>query len=87
MIGYLVLGHHLRSGWCALLALLRAPSAAASMTAASAGAVLLLLPAGTAWPNANIADALASAAILDWVKGSLGLIFLLRRRRSNTHGD
>ena len=86
MIAYPRFGHRLRSGWRALPALLRAPSAASSMIAGSVGAVLILIPAGAAWPNSNIADAFASAAILDWVKGSLGLFFLIRRRLGAAQG-
>jgi len=56
------------------------------MIAASVGGALMLVPAGTVWPNLNLADALTSVDILDWVKGSLGLIFLLRRRLGNTSG-
>lgn len=87
MTRHTIFGPHLRSAWRARLALLRAPSAAASVIAGSVGAVLMLIPAGAAWPHANITDALASAAILDWVKGSLGLIFLLRRRFGKPQGD
>ena len=86
MIGYPVTGHHLPSRWCALLASLRARFAAASMIAGSVGAVLALIPAGAASPAANIADALASAAVLDWVQGSLGLVVLLRRRLGTDDG-
>lgn len=78
--------HRLRSGWQAMSSLLRGPYTAASMIAASAGGVLMLVPAGTAWPNMSFADALVSAAILDWVKGSLGLMFLLRRRLRTKNG-
>ena len=67
-------------GWRTLSTLLRGPSAAVSMVAGGVGAVLILVPAGAAWPHSIIVDALASTAVLDWVKGSLGLIFLLRRR-------
>jgi hypothetical protein len=78
--------HRLRNGWQAMSSLLRGPYTAASMIAAIAGGVLMLVPAGTAWPNLSFADALVSAAILDWVKGSLGLMFLLRRRLRTKNG-
>ena len=86
MIGYPIFGHQPWSGWHALSALLRGPSAAVRMIAASVGAALMLMPAAIAWPSINFADALVSAAILDWVKGSLGLIFLLRRRLGKSNG-
>jgi len=80
-------GRRLWSGWRALSARSRGPMAAASVIAGSVGAVLMLIPAGAAWTNSSIADLLASAAILDWVKGPLGLIFLLRRQLGTAHGD
>jgi len=83
---YHTIGRPLWSGWRPLSTLLRGPSAAASIIAGSVGAVLILIPAGAAWPHSSIADVLASAAILDWVKGSLGLIFFLRRRLGTTQG-
>lgn len=81
------LSHRLWSGWQALSALLRGPSPTARVIAASAGGSLLLMPVGTAWPSMSFADALVSAAILDWVKGSLGLMFFLRRRLGTAHKD
>ena len=77
--------HRLWSGWQAHSTLLGGPSAAARMIAASVGGTLLLMPAGTAWANLSFADALVSAAILDWVKGSLGLILFLWRRLGTAH--
>ena len=86
MIEYPVTSRHLASGWQALLASLRARFAAANMITGSVGAVLALMPAGAAWPAADIADAFASGDILEWVKGSLGLIVLLRRRLRTDDG-
>jgi len=78
--------HRLRSRWHVMSSLSRGSYTAASMIAASAGGVLMLVPAGMAWPNLSFADALVSAAILDWVKSSLGLMFLLRRRLHTKNG-
>ena len=66
--------------------LLRGPSAAAGVIAASVGGALTLMPAGTVWPNLSLADVLASPDILDWAKGSLGLILMLRRGLGKTNG-
>jgi hypothetical protein len=57
------------------------------MIAGSVGVVLMVIPAGAAWSISSVADALASAAILDWVKGSLGLMLMLRRLLAKTNGD
>jgi len=84
---YRFFSHRLWSGWQALSTLLRGPSAAASMIAARVDAALMLMPAGMTWTNMSFADALVSAAILDWVKGSLGLMFFLRRRLGTAYKD
>lgn len=78
-------GHRLCSRWQPLYTLLRGRSAAASVIAANVGRALMLMPAGTAWLNLIFADALTSAAALDWVKGSLGLMFFLWRRPGTAH--
>lgn len=87
MIGYRSFRHRLWSGWHALSTRLRAPTVSMHVIAGSISGVLLLMPAGAAWPHSILADSLTSAAALDWVKGSLSLIFLLRRRLTNTNGD
>lgn len=78
-----LLSHRLWSGWQPLRSLFRGRTAAASMIAASIGGALMLMPTGPAWPNLSFADAFASATALDWVRGSLGLMFSLRRRLSS----
>ena len=78
--------HRLRSGWHALTSLVRGPSAAAGMIAASVGGALLLMPAETVCLDLNFAGAFASVSILDWVGRSLGLILLLLRRLGATEG-
>ncbi len=82
-----VVGRYLWRGWRTVVELLRAPWTATDMMAASVGAVLILVPVGGAWPDYAITETLASAAILDWAKGSLGLIFLLRRQFGGSQGD
>lgn len=82
-----IVDRRLWGGWRALVAPLRTPRTAASVFAGNVGALLMLIPAGVALPSTNIADVLASADILDWVKGSLGLIFFLRRRLGSSQGD
>ena len=79
MIGHPVTGPHLLSRWRALFASSRARLAVTGTIAGSVGVVLALMPAGAAWLYAAIAAAFASADIIDWVKGSLGLVVLLRR--------
>ena len=81
-----IVNRRLWSGWRALVAPLRTPRTAACVYPSSVGALLMLIPTGVALPNTNIADALASADILDWVKGSVGLIFFLRRRLGSSQG-
>ena len=82
-----IFGRRLRSGWGAFLALIRAPRTATSMIAVSVGAAIMLIPVGAAWSVSSITDTLATAAILDWVKGLLGLILMLRRRIGGSQGD
>ena len=82
-----VVGRSLWGAWRALADLMRAPWTATDMIAGSVGAMLMLLPVGAAWPNSYITDTFVSPAILDWVKGSLGLIILLRRLLGGTQGD
>ena len=81
-----VVGRSLWCAWRALAELLRAPWTATDMIAGSVGAVLVLLPVGAAWSNSYITDTLVSPVILDWVKGLLGLILLLRRLLGGTQG-
>ena len=82
-----VVGRHLWRGWRAFMELLRVPWTATDMMAGSVGAVLMLIPVDTAWSQMNMTDTFASAAILDWVKGALGILFLLRRRFGGSQGD
>ena len=79
------IGHRLCSGWQPLYTLLRGRSAAARVIATNVGGALMLLPAGSAWPTLSFADVLTSGATLDWVKGSLGLMFYLWRRLGTAH--
>lgn len=80
-------GRRASCGWRALIAPLRAPFVATNMFAGPVGAVLMLLPAEVAWPGTVITAALASADVFDWVKGLLGLIFLLRRHLGSSQGE
>ncbi len=82
-----VVGRRLWRVWRAFMELLRAPWTAPDMMAGSVGAVLMLIPVDAAWSQMNLTHTFASAAILDWVKGSLGLLFLLRRRFGSSQGD
>lgn len=82
-----IVGRRLWRVWGALMHLLGAPWTATIMIAGSVGAVFMLIPVAAAWPNSTITDTLASPAILEWVKGSLGLIILLRRRLGGSQGD
>lgn len=72
--------HRLRNRWQALSSLLRGPSAAAGIVTAGIAAALLLMPAETACPDLNLANAVASLTVLDWVERSLDLILMLLRR-------
>lgn len=87
MFDQFILSRQRRGGWPALPALLKAPSAMARIITGSVGAVLILMPGELALLHDNVAHALDSAAILDGVKGSLGLVFFLRRRFGGTQGD
>lgn len=87
MTEHQIFGRRLRSGWGAFVALIRAPRTATSMIAGSFGAAIMLMSDGAAWPSSNITNTFASPAILEWVKGLLGLIFLLRRRLGGSQGD
>lgn len=80
-------GRRLWSGWRALSARSRGPMTPASIIAGCASAVLALIPAAAQWINSSVADALASGVILDWMKGLLGLILLLRRQLGTARGD
>jgi len=84
MIGYPVFRHRLWCGWHILSTRVLGRSSATSIVAAGFGGALLLMPAGTTWPSSGLADVLASPAILDWAKGSLGLMFTLWRRLGKT---
>ena len=82
-----IVGRPLWRAWGVLMHLLQEPGTAMSMIARSVGAVLVLIPVGAAWPNSNITETFASAAILDWAKGSLGLLLMLRRLHGSSQGD
>jgi len=82
-----IVGRPLWRGWGALIHLLREPCTAMSIITGSVGAVLVLVPVNEAWLNSTFAETLASAAILDWAKGLLGLLLMLRRLRGGSHGD
>ena len=72
--------------WQALSTPLQGPSVAVRILAVSIGAVLTLIPAEAAWPNSSIADSLTSAAVFDWVKAAVGLVFILWRHLGTAKG-
>ena len=82
-----VVGRTLWCAWQTLTDLLQAPETTADIVVGGIGVVAMLMPLGDAWQQSNITDTFISAAVLDWVKGLLGLIFLLRRRFGSSHGD
>lgn len=82
-----IIGRRLWGVWQALSTPLQGPCVAVRIFADSLGAMLMLIPVEAAWPSSNIPDSLASAAVFDWIKAAMGLIFILWRHLGTAQGD